>query len=191
MTTTPQTEINPDRYRRLARTLDERVRAVPADRWDDASPCEGWSARDVLGHVIETERQFLTGQGGIDLPAGPDVATDPVAAWQHTSAAIQAVLDDPEQGGREYEGVFGRTTIADSLATFYGFDLVIHGWDIAHATGTDERIPPADLALVKGFTDALGDNVRRDGVCGPAVEPPAGADEQTRLLAYLGRTSWD
>ncbi|MCX5043572.1 TIGR03086 family metal-binding protein [Aldersonia sp. NBC_00410] len=191
MTTTPHTETNPDRYRRLARTLDERVRAVPAERWDAPSPCEGWSARDVLGHVIETERQFLAGQGGIDLPAGPDVAVDPVAAWQHTSSAIQAVLDDPAQGGKEYEGVFGRTTIADSLATFYAFDLVIHGWDIAKATGTDERIPAQDLALVKGFTDALGDNVRRDGVCGPAIEPPARADEQTRLLAYLGRKSWD
>lgn len=33
----------------------------------------------------------------------------------------------------------------------------------------------------------FGADLRRAGVCGPALEPPAGADEQTRLLAVLGR----
>jgi uncharacterized protein (TIGR03086 family) len=189
MTMTPQTETNPDRFRRLAATLDRRVSAVPTDRWDDPSPCAGWTAREVLAHLIETERDFVTKQGGLQLPDGPDVASDPVGAWRHNRDAIQAVLDDPAQGGKEYEGMFGRTTLAESLATFYAFDLVVHGWDIAHATGTDERIPDEDLALVNAFAAQLGDNLRRPGVCGPAVEPPAGADEQTRLLAHLGRVS--
>jgi uncharacterized protein (TIGR03086 family) len=190
MTMTPQTETNADRYRRLAATLQRRVSAVPPDRWDNPSPCEGWTAREVLAHIIETERDFVTTHGGLPLPAGPDAASDPAAAWRHLSDAIQAVLDDPARGDKEYEGMFGRTTLSESLATFYAFDLVIHGWDIAHATGTDERIPPEDLALIQRFADGMGDNLRRPGVCGPAVEAPEGADEQTKLLAYLGRVAW-
>ncbi|WP_068274369.1 TIGR03086 family metal-binding protein [Aldersonia kunmingensis] len=187
---TPQTETNADRYRRLAATLERRVNAVPADRWDSPSPCEGWSAREVLAHIIETERDFVTKQGELSLPDGPDVASDPVGAWRHNSESIQAVLDDPAKGEKEYEGMFGRTTLGKSLATFYSFDLVIHGWDIAHATDTDEQIPPEDLALIQGFADGMGDNLRRPGVCGPEVEAPEGADEQTKLLAYLGRAAW-
>jgi len=50
-----------ERYRTLADEMTRRVAAVPADRWDDPSPCEGWSARDVLGHVIGNHRE-LPGQ---------------------------------------------------------------------------------------------------------------------------------
>ncbi|MGQ0774749.1 MAG: maleylpyruvate isomerase N-terminal domain-containing protein [Pseudonocardiales bacterium] len=68
-------------------------------------------------------------------------------------------------------------------------DLVRHvlGWDLARATGQDERIDPWELARLWESVKLFGDAIRTEGTCGPAVDPPPGADDQTRLLAYLGR----
>ena len=173
-------------YRDLAEKFTARVESVPADRWNNVSPCEGWTARDLLRHVIDTQRYIVT-VVDLELPAGPSVDEDPAAAWAATRDGMQDILDDPERGSREYEGHFGRTTLADTVGSFYCFDLVVHGWDLARATGLDETIPADDLAWVRTVADQLGDNIRMAGVCGPAVEVPADADEQTRLLGFLGR----
>ncbi|HMQ25825.1 MAG TPA: maleylpyruvate isomerase N-terminal domain-containing protein [Acidimicrobiales bacterium] len=42
-----------DRYRRLADAFTAKVAAVPDDGWDVPTPCEDWTARDLVGHVVE------------------------------------------------------------------------------------------------------------------------------------------
>ncbi|HYN92438.1 MAG TPA: TIGR03086 family metal-binding protein [Pilimelia sp.] len=176
-----------DRYRRLAEELTRRVAAVPADRWESPSPCAGWTARDVLRHLVTTHGDML-GYVGLSLGEMPSVDDDPVGAWAAVRARTQAVLDDPELAGREYDGLFGRTKIEDTLDTFQGMDLLIHSWDIARATGGDERLDPAEVEWASAFVRTLGDGLRGPNICGPEVPVAEGADAQTRLLAYLGRT---
>ncbi|MGI8875145.1 MAG: maleylpyruvate isomerase N-terminal domain-containing protein, partial [Egibacteraceae bacterium] len=62
------------RYRRLAEAFNATVDAVPDDRWDSPSPCEEWSARDVVAHVVETQGIFLglVGRQLGDIPAVDD-----------------------------------------------------------------------------------------------------------------------
>lgn len=174
------------RYRRLADNLTATVAAVPADRWDSPSPCEGWAARDVLRHLIEVQSFPLT-PAGLALPPAPSVDDDPLEAWTRTSVAVQGILDDPQRAGLEYDSSLGRTTVAATFDSFLAFDLAIHRWDIAHATGLDETIPAEDLALATALADRMGEQIHSPGVCGPVVEVPADADEQTRVLAMLGR----
>lgn len=176
-----------DRYRRLAATLTERVESVPQDRWDDASPCDGWSARDVLRHIIDSQSEFVT-KVDLEIPSGPSVDDDPSAAWTHTRDAMQEILDDPERANRSYESSFGKSTLASTVDSFFCFDLVVHGWDIAHATGIDESIAEDDLAFLKSFAEGMGDMMRTSGAFGPAIAAPTDADEQTKVLAYLGRS---
>ncbi|MFD0360820.1 TIGR03086 family metal-binding protein [Nocardia sp. GCM10030253] len=181
------TEISPaDRYRDLATTFTRRVDAVPANRWDSDSPCDGWTARDVLRHVIDTERDMVK-VVGLELDAGPSVDDDPAAAWATVRDAMQRVLDDPATATLEYEGAFGRTDLAATVENFLCFDLVVHGWDVAKATGTDVTIPEADLEWARGVAESLGDSIRMPGVCGPQLPVPDDADRQTQVLAYLGR----
>jgi uncharacterized protein (TIGR03083 family) len=92
------TEIS-ERYARLADAFAAKITSVPSDRWAAQSPCEGWTARDVVGHVVSSQGLIL--------------------------------------------GLVGRS---------------------------------------------LGDMMRSPQAFGPEVEAPAGADEQGRLLAFLGRT---
>ncbi|WP_305093543.1 TIGR03086 family metal-binding protein [Prescottella sp. R16] len=179
-------ETTADLYRRVADTFTDRVDAVPADRWDASSPCDGWTTRDVLSHVVDSQKQMV-GVVGLSVPDGPPVTTDPVAAWRHTRDAVQAILDDPAKATLEYDGHFGRTDLASTFRTFYCFDLVVHGWDIARAAGLGETIPDQDLDLLDEVIAQLGDAIHSDGVCGPALEVSPDADRQTRLLALLGR----
>lgn len=176
-----------DRYRSLAAEFTRRVEAVPADRWDDPSPCAGWSARDVLRHVIDNQRT-MPGYAGLSVTFEESVDEDPTTAWAEARDATQALLDDPHRAGLEYDGYFGRTTLQQTIDGFLNFDLLIHGWDIARATGQDETLPAHEVQRVHQDALTYGDSLRLDGVCGPAVEVPDTASEQDRMLALLGRT---
>jgi uncharacterized protein (TIGR03086 family) len=175
-----------DRYRRHADAFTAKVRAVPPERWDDPSPCEGWTARDVVGHVAQSQSMFL---GFIDRSVGeaPDVADDPLGAWTAARDAVQTALDDPEAATTTFEGFFGETSFEQGVDRFLSFDLVVHGWDLARATGLDEHIDPDEVRRLTEETMAFGDAARQPGVFGPALEPPPGSDEQTKLLALVGR----
>lgn len=181
-------ESTADRYRRLAGGLTSTIEAVPADKWDTPSTCAGWSVRYVVRHLVETEAASLT-PVGLSIPAGPSVDDDPVAAWAHTRDAMQDILDDPERANLEYDGHSGRTNLAASMGSFYSLDLIVHAWDIAQPVGVEYVIAENDLDFVEDFVAAMGDNIRMDGVCGPAVEVPDSADRQTKVLAQLGRSA--
>lgn len=179
------TEVS-DRYARLSAAFADKVAAVPDDRWSATTPCTDWTVRDLVRHVTETPVLFL-GLVGRELQPGPSVEEDPLGAFINARDQIQACLDDPGCAQAEFDGFFGRSTFAQAIDRFVSFDLAVHGWDLARATGQDERIPPDELALLWQATELFGDALRSEGTCGPAVDPPADADEQARLLAFLGR----
>jgi len=175
-----------ERYRRLSDAFADKIAAVPADRWDSETPCEEWSARDLVGHVVQTQGMFL-GFIGKDVGDIPTVGDDPLGAWNGARAKVQATLDDPEQAKTEFQGFSGKSTFEAGVNRFLCTDLVVHGWDLARATGLDEKIDPAELTKVKKGMEAMGDALRGPGAFGPAVEPAPDADEQQRVLAFLGR----
>ncbi|MEV2278965.1 TIGR03086 family metal-binding protein [Nocardiopsis sp. NPDC049922] len=177
------------RYDRLSADFARAVAAVPEDGWSADTPCEGWTARDLVRHVVDTQGTFL-GLVGRELGDIPSVDDDPAAAWDAARTVVLADLNDPERAGAEFDGFFGRTTFAQAVDRFLGFDLVIHRWDLCRATGQDERIDPDDVRWVREAADRFGSNLRREGVCRAELTPPEGADEQTRLLAHLGRRAW-
>ncbi|AYJ47158.1 TIGR03086 family metal-binding protein [Rhodococcus sp. P1Y] len=179
-------ETTADRYRRLASGLTTRIDAVPSEKWDIPSTCDGWSVRDVVRHIIDTEKGALK-PVGLSIPDGPTVDDDPAAAWAHTRDAMQEILDDPARANLEYDGHFGRTDLASSIGSFYSLDLIVHAWDVAHPAGVDSVIDGQDLDFVEAFIAQMGDNIRMEGVCGPAVEVPEDSDRQTKVLAQLGR----
>lgn len=178
-----------DRYARVATHFASLVRAVPDDAWTNPSPCEEWNARDVVAHIVDNHPYFLK-LVGIDVAEFPPVDDDPVGAVEAVTAQTAAVLADPVLAGRTYDGMFGTRTLEWSIDHFLADDLVVHGWDLARATGGDERIDPSEIGIVQAHAEGWGDAMRAPGAMGPALDPPDGADEQTKLLAFLGRRAW-
>jgi uncharacterized protein (TIGR03086 family) len=175
-----------DRYERLADEFAVAIAAVPGDRWSSPSPCEGWTARDVVEHVCSTQGMFL---GFVDEPAGegPSVADDPVGAWRAASAPVRAVLADPTRASATFDGFFGPTSFEAAVDRFANFDLVVHRWDLARATGLDDSVDPVDAQRVLDGVAAFGPALYGQGVCADALTVPADADVATRMLAAVGR----
>lgn len=98
-------------------------------------------------------------------------------------------LHDPDAAAASFEGaVFGHMTFAEGIDRFVSFDLLIHRWDLARAAGLDVTLPADEVARAREAATAFGDAMRGTNAFGPAVAAPEGADDQTRLLAFLGRT---
>jgi uncharacterized protein (TIGR03086 family) len=171
------------RYRRLADAFAATVAGVPDDGWDAPSPCPDWTARDVVRHVSQTPGLFF---GFIDAEYG-DLPDEPVAAFGAARQRMEAALGDPATADKEFDGFFGRSTFANAVDRFINFDLVVHRWDLAKAAGLDTTIADQDVARLEEAAKHFGDAMRGPGAFGPALDPPAGADRQTKLLCFLGR----
>ena len=174
------------RYRNAAEGLRRRVAAVPEGEWSRPSPCEGWTALDVLRHVLDTHRG-MPARAGIELDPWPDPADNALAAWDAASGQVAKLLADPAEAGREYDSMFGRTTIGAVIDQFITFDVVVHTWDIARACGLDERLDEHEVASGLAMAREMGDKMRVPGGMGPEVPVADDADDQTKWLGLLGR----
>lgn len=178
-----------DEHRRIASVFTDRVQGVPAQAWANPAPCEGWTARDVVRHLVEWFPDFLRTGAGIDLPKGPSVDDDPVAAWTAHSNAVQAILDDPAVARKTLSNPhIGDIPLDQAVDRFYTSDVFMHTWDLARATGQDETLAPDKCAQLLDGMLPLDEVLRISGQFGPRVEVAEDADVQTRLLAFIGRT---
>jgi uncharacterized protein (TIGR03086 family) len=174
-------------YLDAADRFSDTVRATTD--WTAASPCEGWSAADLVDHVVDTQRQFLETHG---LGVGARPTGSPEEVWQRHLAAVRPLAGDDAVRSREYDGFFGRTTIGATLDAFYGFDLVVHGWDLGSASGRPTIFSDADMDAMEQAFVGFGDHAYDEGVFGRPVDVPDDADRQTRLLARVGRrATWE
>ena len=168
------------------------LRSVPAGRWDDPSPCEGWSAREVAGHAMAVV-SIVAARGGVgeERDVFADLAEfagdDPAASFQPIRNRYLLATDR--------EGALQRpvtsSTGSGPLDSFIGrmtTDTLVHTWDIARATGVDERLDPdAVTAVYSMLTSRDEDLARGPGRYGPAVDAPGAISQQDRLLTYTGR----
>ncbi|MEX2395216.1 MAG: TIGR03086 family metal-binding protein [Actinomycetota bacterium] len=182
------TEIS-DRWRRIATDFTDRVHAVPDGAWENPAPCEGWTARDVVRHLVEWMPWMFFTSPGLDAPSFPSVDDDPVAAWDTLNASIQDLLDDPETAKREFEmRMMGTFSVENAVDRFGTGDILIHTWDVARATGLDERLDAEEVGRMYGAMSSIDeDMLRNSGQFGPQVDVPDDADEQTKLIAFTGR----
>ncbi|WP_144128234.1 TIGR03086 family metal-binding protein [Catellatospora sichuanensis] len=178
-----------EEHRLTAAAFTERVRGVAPAGWGRPAPCAGWVARDVVGHLVEWFPGFLRAGAGVDLPKGPSVAEDPVAAWTVHSDGVQALLDDPATADKVLSNPnIGDMPLDQAVSRFYTTDVFLHTWDLARATGQDERLDAERCAVLLEGMLPMDAVLRSSGHYGPRVEVPDDADPQTRLLAFIGRT---
>jgi uncharacterized protein (TIGR03086 family) len=176
-----------DTFREVAAAFTQRVRGVPPERWEDPAPCEGWVARDVVRHLVEWVTGFLEHGAGVRLDPVPSVDDDPVAAWEAFTGQVQGLLDDPATSTVTYSGPPGELPLDAAIDQFVTNDVFLHTWDLARATGQDERLDPGRCAEMLAGMEPWDEALRTSGHYGPRQPVADDADAQTQLLAFIGR----
>lgn len=175
-----------ERHREVAGAFTDRV--LGTRRWDAPAPVDGWTARDVVRHLTGWFPAFLAAGAGVELARGPGVDDDPVAAWRVHSDAVQALLDDPATGRRVLaDRRIGEMPLDVAVDRFYTADVFMHTWDLARATGQDDRLDPDLCAELLAGMEQVEGAMRSSGQYGPPVPVPDGADAQARMLGFIGR----
>lgn len=173
-----------ERYATVSDGFSSVVDNCPENAWDSPSPCEGWTARDVLAHVIGSHTQGLSRLGiQVTQASSPDGPT----AWHATRSATISAMSDPQLASQIVEGPMGTMPFEDIVGTLLSSDTLVHTWDLARATGQDETLDPAAVKDTLAALLPMDESLRQHGMFGPKIEPGPDADEQTRLLAFLGR----
>jgi uncharacterized protein (TIGR03086 family) len=162
------------------------------DQLGDPTPCAKWAVRDLLNHLVGGGHMvgaMLKGDAP-PSPAGPPpdlLGDDLVGAWDGAITVFGAGVDSPGALEREVAMPFG-TLSGGMLLEILKFDLLVHAWDLATATGQPFD-PPADVvepALATAQMIVTPES-RSGDPFGPEVTPPANASPIGRLVAFTGR----
>jgi uncharacterized protein (TIGR03086 family) len=116
-----------------------------------------------------------------------DVAgSDPAASYRASVSVATAAVTAPGAMEAVCHLSFGDFSGADYSAQLF-LDLLIHGWDIARATEQDTRLPPELVEACIPIAQEITAMARSSGVYGDDLQVSPDADQQTRLLALVGR----
>jgi uncharacterized protein (TIGR03086 family) len=173
----------------VAGAFTARVDGAEPTSWDSPAPVDGWSARDVVRHLLEWFPGFLEAGSGVRLQVSTSVDVDPVAAWHELADGVRALLADPATSGKVLsDRHVGDVPLDRAVSQFFTADVFMHTWDLARATGQDDTLDPDRCAALLAGMEPIEEVMRESGQYGPVVhDVPADADPQTRLLAFIGR----
>jgi uncharacterized protein (TIGR03086 family) len=173
-------------YGRIAERFGELILHCPQDGWESPSPCPGWTARDVAAHVVANHRRAVAGLDGSGY-AAPGPGEDLPRAWDAASGEVEAALRDPAKARALLGEEFGSITFEEFVKRMACADTLIHGWDLARATGQDEVLDSEAVAVATEILLPEDGDIRMPRAFGAKISSAADADAQTRLLNFLGR----
>lgn len=159
-------------------------------QWADPTPCADWDVRALVNHVVGEDLWTVPLMEGSTIDEVGDrfdgdlLGDDPVAtatsAADDAAAAVRDLLPQRETVHLSY----GEER-ADEYVWQLAADHLIHGWDLAVATGGDARIPPDLVDALTGWFAEREEGYRGAGAIGE--QAALNGDSQHDLLARFGR----
>jgi uncharacterized protein (TIGR03086 family) len=179
-------------YRRTVEGWTARVEAVGPDQWASPTPCEDWDVRTLVNHVVgedawtEPLMRGATIEDVGDRFDGDLLGDDPRATARGLAAeATDAVAATLPTHGKVHLS-YGDEDMAEYVSQLAA-DHLIHGWDLAAATGGAVDLDAELVAGVAAWFAEREEMYRSAGAIGPRVE--GHGDAQSDLLAQFGRDS--
>ena len=182
-----------DRYLRSLDRLDDVVTGIRPAQWELATSCSGWDVRQLLGHVVDGQRQVTAMLLGAPPPAPVTAAADlarvagpePAESWRRARresvAALAAVPDDAVL--RTPLGELPLPALLDTAV----IEPLLHGWDLATAVGGATDLDPETTEVTLRGVRALGEQLAQTGMYAAALPTDEGSTAQEQLLALTGR----
>ena len=182
----------PSLHQRALDHTGRYVAGVKDAQWDDSTPDTEWDVRTLVNHVVSgnfwvaplVEGKTIEEVG--DRYDGDVLGDDPEDAYKQSAKEAAAAFK--AQGAMQALCAVSYGPVPGEVYAGHRFiDVLIHGWDLAKATGQDTTLP-ADL--VQACFEVIApqkDLLEASGMFGSEQQVPEGADLQTKLLAELGR----
>jgi uncharacterized protein (TIGR03086 family) len=171
-----------ERYDTAAAGFRARLAALRVEDLARPSPCDGWSAGDVVEHAVGV---VVRTAAAVAPP--PDVAgRGALERFDVASADLREKVADPVRAATVVPSPVGELAFKQLVSSIVVHDLLVHTWDLARATGGDERLDPALVAHTYATMLPFDAQLRGHGFA-DRVAVADDADDQTRLLAFLGR----
>jgi uncharacterized protein (TIGR03086 family) len=177
--------------RALDATRSVLARVRPG-QWAAPTPCEGWDVRALVNHLVSGNMwaaELAAGKTIGDVGDRLDVdvlGTDPLAAYDASAKAAAAAFAAPGALAAACAVSYG--PVPGSVYAGHRFvDVLVHGWDLAVATGQDTTLDAGLVAACAAVIEPQLQQLQASGAFGTPAEPHDASDPQARLLAALGR----
>ncbi|WP_405815506.1 TIGR03086 family metal-binding protein [Streptomyces sp. NBC_01390] len=179
-----------------------RIVARLAERVSDqqlvaGTPCPAYAVHNLLGHVAGLAVAFRDAarkELGATTAANPaDVVPDIPDFTDGWRESLTKALDELADAWRDPAAWTGETraggvTLPGAVAAAVAADeLVVHGWDLARATGQEYEPDPAAVEAAHGFLAAAVEQSGGVGIFGPVVPVPDDAPLLDRVIGLSGR----
>lgn len=162
---------------------------VPLNQVTDAdlsrpTPCDQWNLGQLLAHMEDALDAFAEGsRGAVDLDDRTPALVR-VRNLQTKACALLAAWSRPAPPTVR----IGEYDVATELvALTAAIDITVHGWDVARAVGADLPIPPRLARDLLAVAEQLVTEDDRGTRFADALDVPADAPDERRLLGFLGR----
>ena len=174
-------------------TMRPLVAAIGSDQWSAPTPCGDWDVRGLLAHVVGGNRVFAAALRGVPLAearralSGDPLGPDPAAAYGQAAEEIAAAFREPGALERPATVPFG--TVPGAVALHLRIvEALVHGWDLARATGRTVSYPDdvveQEIAFSREFLPRVPPGRQPFGQSRPVADDAPPLD---RLVALLGR----
>lgn len=173
-------------------TTGDLIATVRPDQWAAPTPCPEWSVRDLVAHLVAGHRLFagiLRGEPVLtpDALEPKDIGDDPAGAYREAGKDLLVAFGAPGVLARVVEVPVGPVP-GVVAARLRAVEDLVHGWDLATATGRRARFPDEVAERALEFSRAKLDDVPPDHSPFAPPRPVAGdAPPLDRLVALLGR----
>ena len=175
---------------RSLRATATLVTGVRPDQWTAPTPCPDWTVRELVNHLVTGNLSFVALLREQPPPdrVGDHLEADPVAAYRQAADDLITVFTQPGVFDRVYQAPPGPMP-GSALLHLRIIEALVHGWDLAQATGQPLDVLPEDLAETELdlCRAQLAHTPRTGNPFGPAQPVVGDAPAIERLVAYLGR----
>jgi uncharacterized protein (TIGR03086 family) len=174
-----------------AATFTAIVDGIPDDQVDAPTPCADYDVAALVGHLLHWGPS-LVGAGRKEVVPPPEGDEAPAGeSWRTSLEAHVAALTTAWSAPEAWEGTTRMGGPMEMPAATVGgivvAELVVHGWDLARATGQQPTWPDPLLEVAHTDLAAMAEVGRQMGAFGPEVPVADDAPPLDRLLGVAGR----
>lgn len=181
--------MDPTDFLHCSATLGEAViAAIAPEQMGLTTPCVEWTVSELIDHIVTGNLNVAARVNGTPRsdPDRHDLGPDPVVAYRTSIGRLTTAFARDGALTTQHDSPFGQVPGA-VLASLRGCEILVHAWDLAHATGQRTDFDPELVAQAARFFTSAPVPRFPDGPFADAQPEPVDGTAADRLAAFLGR----